>query len=160
MGYAIAGLDPAPFQPLFALSDNELAVQGARRVSADADRGFPCRISLRDAAQGETLILLPHVSHDVPTAYRSGYAIYVREQAIEAARFIDRLPPVFAGRTLSLRALGADGWVREARLVAPDAVEPSIAELFLDEEIAYLLAFNAAYGCFAARIDRHDGAVS
>ncbi len=160
MGYAIAGLDPAPFQPLFALSDAELAAQGARRVTADADRGFPCRISLTDAAQGELLILLPHVSHDVPTAYRSGYAIYVRERADQAARFVDSLPPAFAGRTLSLRAFGADGWVREARLVAPGDVEPTIAELFSNDDIAYLLAFNAAYGCFAARIDRHDGAVS
>src|SRR3546814_6946529 len=58
MTYAITGLSPEPFAPLFEMSDAELAARGARRVTADADRGFPCRISLEDARAGEELILL------------------------------------------------------------------------------------------------------
>src|SRR3546814_14901939 len=86
MTYAITGLDPEPFAPLFAMSDAELAALGACRVTADADRGFPCRISLEDARAGEELILLTHVSHDVATPYRSAYAIYVRPGVAAAAR--------------------------------------------------------------------------
>src|SRR3546814_5687957 len=82
MTYAITGLDPQPFAPLFAMTDADLAARGARRVTANADRGFPCRISLEDARAGEELILLHHVSHDVATPYRSAYAIYVRQGEI------------------------------------------------------------------------------
>ena len=81
MTYAIEGLAREQFEPLFAMSDEELLARNARRVIADADRGFPCRVSLCDAKAGEALILLNHVSHDVATPFRSSYAIYVSETA-------------------------------------------------------------------------------
>jgi len=155
MTYAITGLGPEPFAPLFAMSDADLAARGARRVIADADRGFPCRISLEDARAGEELILLHHVSHDVATPYRSAYAIYVR-QGVAAARWRDDLPPVFAGRTLALRAFGADGMLRIARLAGPGEVDGAIRDLFAEDTTAYIDAHNAAYGCFAARIERDE----
>ncbi len=153
MTYAITGLDPEPFTPLFALSDAELTARGARRVVADADRGFPCRISLDDARAGEELILLHHVSHDVATPYRSAYAIYVR-QGVAAGTWRDAVPPVFEGRPLALRAFGADGMLRTAKLAAPGEADGAIRDLFADAEIAYIDAHNAAYGCFAARVER------
>lgn len=156
MTYRIAGLDPAPFAPLFALSDAELAERGARRVTASADRGFPCRVSLDDARQGESLILIHHTSHDVATPYRSAYAIYVREGA-EPGEFVDAVPPVFAGRPLGLRGFDAQGMLRDARLALPDEAEAAIQSLFAKPEIAYIDAHNAAHGCFAARIERHEG---
>ncbi len=76
---------------------------------ADADFGSPCRVSLEDAAVGETLILLNHVSNDVDGPYRAMHAILVREQADDAAPLVGRTPPVFARRTLSLRAFDANG---------------------------------------------------
>ncbi|MBB5705375.1 DUF1203 domain-containing protein [Sphingopyxis panaciterrulae] len=155
MTYAITGLDPEPFAPLFAMSDAELAARSACRVTANADRGFPCRISLEDARAGEELILLHHVSHDVATPYRSAYAIYVR-QGVAAATWRDELPPVFAGRTLALRAFGADGMLRTARLAGPGEVDGAIRDLFADPATAYIHAHNAAYGCFAARIERDE----
>lgn len=156
MTYRITGLAPEPFAPLFALSDEELAVRGARRVIASADRGFPCRISLADAREGQELILLHHVSHDVETPYRSAYAIYVGEGAEQAGPFIDTTPPVFAGRPLALRGFGGDGMLKDARLAPPDAADRAIRDLFANPAIAYIDAHNAAHGCFAARIER-DG---
>src|SRR3546814_5961158 len=73
MTYRITGLSPEPFAALFALNDAALTKRNARRVTAAADRGFPCRVSLRDADKGEQLILLHHTSHDVATPYRSAY---------------------------------------------------------------------------------------
>ena len=52
MTYSISGLPLADFAPLFGLDDSALAAMGARRVVADADRGYPCRVSLMDAAMG------------------------------------------------------------------------------------------------------------
>ncbi|MDR7062103.1 MULTISPECIES: DUF1203 domain-containing protein [unclassified Sphingopyxis] len=154
MTYSIQGLNPEPFAPLFAMGDSELAAVNARRVTATADRGFPCRVSLEDAKAGEALILLHHTSHDVETPYRSAYAIYVRP-GVEVATYRDELPPVFEGRSLALRAFAADGMLQTARLVGPGEADGAIRDLFADDAITYIDAHNAAYGCFAARIERN-----
>jgi len=154
MTYSIQGLSPEPFAPLFALDDAGLAALNARRVTATADRGFPCRVSLEDAKAGEALILLHHMSHDVETPYRSAYAIYVRP-GVEAATYRDELPPVFEGRALALRAFAADGMLQTARLAGPGEADGAIRDLFEDDAITYIDAHNAAYGCFAARIERN-----
>lgn len=156
MTYRIEGLAPTQFAPLFEMSDDELARVRARRVVADADRGFPCRVSLEDARAGERLVLVHHAHHDVETPYRSAFAIYVREGACEPAVYRDCTPPVFEGRPLSLRAFDADGTLRTARLVGPGEADAAIRALLDDAGIAYIDAHNAAYGCFAARIKR-DG---
>ena len=87
MTYAIKGLSPDMFDQYRGLDDIALARLSAQRVAATSNPGFPCRVSLEDAEEGETLILLHHVSHDVSTPYRSAYAIYVREAAVEAASY-------------------------------------------------------------------------
>lgn len=155
MTYSIQGLSPDRFAPLFALDDIDLAAVNARRVTATADSGFPCRISLQDACAGEELILLHHVSHDVETPYRSAYAIYVRH-GVDAASYRDELPPVFAGRPIALRAFTADGMLQTARLAGAGEADAAIRDLFADTGIAYIDAHNAAHGCFAARIERDE----
>jgi len=154
MTYRITGLDPEDFAPLFALSDAELTDRNARRVTAAASRGFPCRISLRDAAAGDDLILTHHTSHDVATPYRSAYAIYVRKDA-ERAEFVDSVPPVFEGRPLGLRGFDGAGNLRDARLALPGEADSGIRDLFDNPDIAYIHAHNAAHGCFSAKVERN-----
>lgn len=153
MTYRISGLSPDQFAPLFALDDDALAARNARRVTTEADRGFPCRVSLEDARAGDALILLHHTSHDVATPYRSAYAIYVREGAAPAS-YIDETPPVFEGRPLGLRGFDAEGILRDARLALPGEADARIRDLLANPDIAYIHAHNAAHGCFAARVDR------
>lgn len=155
MTYRMAGLDPAYFAPLWALDDDALAKRGARRLTADTDRGFPCRIALEDACAGDTLLLMHHVHHDVEGPYRSAFAIFVREGA-ERAVYGDECPPCFAGRTLGLRGFDRDGALADARLAPPGEADRAIRRLLADPRIAYINAHNAAAGCFAARIKR-DG---
>lgn len=156
MTYRIEGLPRAAFAQYYGRTAEELARMGARRVVADADRGYPCRVSLDDARAGESLILLNYISHDVAGPYRTAYAIYIREEALEAARYVDTMPPVFAGRTLSLRGFDADGMLQAARLAASEELEGAVRELFAMPQVACIHAHNAAHGCFAARIER-DG---
>jgi hypothetical protein len=155
MTYRIEGLSPAPFAPLFTMDDAELARNNARRVTATSSRGFPCRVSLEDAREGEALILVHHVSHDVATPYRSAFAIYVRESAEAPAAYVDEIPPVFEGRPLGLRGFDADGTLKAALLALPGEADARIRELFAVAEIATIHAHNAAHGCFAARIERN-----
>lgn len=154
MNYRITGLQREPFVSLFAMDDVELAEQGARRVIAGADKGWPCRISLEDAKAGESLILLNHVSHDVATPYKSSYAIYVREQAGALAEYVGEIPPVFEGRPIALRGFDGEGMLRNAALALPGEADAKIRDLFAADEIAYIHAHNAAHGCFAAKVER------
>lgn len=159
MAYRISGLPRDAFAGLFALDSAELAACGARRVIADADRGFPCRISLKDAQRGESLVLLNFASHDVANPYRTAYAIYVREQARQPEPWIDCLPPALSHRVLSLRGFDAEGMLLDASLAAAGEVQEGILGLFDNSRIACIHAHNAARGCFAARIERYgDGA--
>lgn len=154
MSYRITGLDRTSFAELFDMNDMALAERGAVRVTAAADKGWPCRISLEDAKAGEELILLNHVSHDVATPYRSSYAIYIRKAAELSAQFVDETPPVFEGRPMAFRAFDAAGMLRNAALALPGQADEKIRALFAQDEIAYIHAHNAAHGCFSARIER------
>jgi hypothetical protein len=158
MAYRIRGLDRRQFEELFALDNEALAARRAERVVANSDRGYPCRISLVDAKQGERLLLVHHVHNDIETPYRSAFAVFVREEALEPAEFVDSCPPVFAGRPLSLRGFSVAGKLSAAKLVAGDEADGAIRAMFADPEIAYINAHNAARGCFAARIERHGEA--
>ncbi|MBA2918497.1 DUF1203 domain-containing protein [Sphingomonas sp. MAH-20] len=154
MAYRIEGLDPAPYVPLFALTDAELEERQARQVTADGRPAFPCRATLEDAGAGERLILVNHVSHDVAGPFRSSFAIYVRESAERPAVFRDTLPPVFATRTLTLRAIDGDGMLVDAVLVPGADADAAIRRLFGNPHIAQIHAHYAAPGCFAAKIVR------
>jgi len=155
MAYRIDGLDPTPFRPLFLLSGAALSRSGARRVIADSRPGFPCRSTLEDAEPGERLLLVHHVSHDVATPFRSAFAIYVREVADSAACYVDAVPPVFEGRTLSLRGFDEEGMLRGAVLAPPGEADAAIRDMFANPRISVIHAHNAAPGCFAAKIVRN-----
>ena len=154
MTYRITGLDPAPYKPLFGLTDAELAERGVVRMTV-TEPTFPCRVSLTDRAIGERVLLLNHVSHDVANPYRASHAIFVTEGAAEPAEFIDEVPPVFEKRVLSLRGFDADGMMADAILTQPGEADAGIRKLFANPEIATIHAHNATRGCFSARIERY-----
>lgn len=155
MHFEIRGLNPAHFLPLYGLSDEALAAKGARRVIADRSPGYPCRITLDDAAAGEPLLLINHVSHDAQTPYRSAFAIFVREGATAPAIWRDELPPVMRKRPIALRQYSAAGDLIGASLCATaEATLAGIGQALGRPEVALLHAHNAAHGCFAAAISR------
>jgi len=158
MTFQISGLSPAPFLPLFELSDAVLARRGIVRTEATSRPGFPCRVTLDDAEPGETLLLLNHESHSAPTPYRSAYAIYVRELARDAAVYTGDIPPVMRGRPLALRLFDARGMLAGADLVLDGNPRGAIERALERDAIAYIDVHNAAYGCFAARVTRTERA--
>ena len=155
MTYMIKGLPRDRFAAWFGLSDEQLAERGARRVVADEDFGFPCRVSLEDAAAGEALILLNHVSNDVDGPYRATHAILVRESAQDIPPMVDATPPVFSGRTLSLRGFAGNGDLIASRVADPEEHDNAIRALLSDPRVDHIDAHNAGHGCFAARIERY-----
>ena len=151
MTYRIKGLDPAPYKPLFSLSDAELAERGIVRMTV-SDPTFPCRVSLVDRPIGDDVLLINHVSHDVANPYRATHAIFVSNA--DQAEFIDEVPPVFEKRVLSLRGFDADGMMADAALAQPGEADAAIRKLFENPEIETIHAHNATRGCFSAKIER------
>lgn len=153
MTYRIQGLDPATFAPLFGLSDAALAQRGVWRHPVTEHPGAPCRLSLDDAALGETMLLINHES--VPAGpYRASHAIFVTEGLGVAATYLDEVPPALDRRVLSLRGFGA-GWdMVAAELVQPGAADLALRRLLADPAVQVIHAHNATRGCFAAAVER------
>jgi hypothetical protein len=154
MSFVVRGIDPAPYKALFGLPDEALASQGVVRMTVDSPT-FPCRVSLTDRTIGETVLLLNHVSHDVANPYRATHAIFVTETDEEPAEYVDRVPPVFDKRVLSLRGFDKQGMMAAAILTQPGEAEAGIRQLFADPTIETIHAHNATRGCFSAKIERN-----
>ena len=154
MSFQVSGLSVAPFAQFFGLPDAELAKHQIVRHTADQSPGFPCRVSLRDAEVGETLLLLNYEHLAVATPYRSRHAIYVREFAEETRVAVNEVPDVLRRRLLSLRAFDKNGMLLDADVVDGHEVEPLIERMLADAKVDYIHVHNAKPGCFAARVDR------
>lgn len=154
MTYRIRGLDPQQFKPLFALDQDGLKRARAERLQAESSGRYPCRVSLRDAEPGDELALVHFTNHDVETPYRNAFAIFVRKN-VDAAEYVDELPPVLRARPIALRGYDASGNLAQAAIALNDDVDTIARKLLDDPAIAYIDAHNAMHGCFAARIERH-----
>lgn len=151
MTYRIKGLDPEPFRPLFALSEEELEERGMKRMTVTSPT-FPCRVSLVDRPIGEEVILLNHVSHDVANPYRASHAIFVADA--EQAEYVDEVPPVFEPRVLSLRGFDEAGMMADALITQPGDADAGIRRLFENPKIETIHVHNAVRGCFSAKVER------
>jgi len=149
MAFQIHGLPAAPFQPLFALDDAALAAHQAVRRIADSSPGYPCRVSLRDAAPGETLVLAHFEHHAVASPFRASHAIYVREGAEPAVLAVGEVPVMLRSRLLSLRAFDAAGMLLEADVVDGRELDPVLDRMV--QRAAYVHIHFAKPGCYAAR---------
>ena len=154
MHFRIRGLPAEQFAPLFSLSDQELARQGAVRQIADArEPGYPCRVSLTDSRPGDELILVNYEHHAADSPYRMRFAIFVRE-GDETFDALDTVPQQLRTRTLAVRAFDAGAMMIAHELIEGKDVESAIARLFADPRAAYLHVHFASPGCYAARVDR------
>ena len=151
MSFRITGLPAENFAHLFALSDDELAAQGA--VRRTAAHPAPCRISLTDATPGDEVILVNYEHHAVDSPYRMRFAIYVRkgEKTYDA---VDDIPEQLRKRQLAARAFDRDGMMVGFELIAGADLESAIERLFAAPHAAYLHVHYAAPGCYAARVER------
>ena len=155
MSFRITGLPTERFTHLFALSDAELAAQGAVRKIADGrNPGYPCRVSLTDSKPGDELILVNYEHHAVDSPYRMRFAIYVRKGE-ETFDRVDEVPEQLRIRSLAVRAFDADGMMTGWEMVEGRDLEAAIERLFANPDAAYLHIHYAAPGCYAARVERN-----
>jgi len=152
--FRLSGLPAADFQPLFEWPEDRLRSIGAQRRVADESPGFPCRISLQDAAVGDEMLLLPFTHQPAVSPYRASGPIFVRRGAVTASLAMNEVPDYVTTRLISLRGYDADDMLVAADVVDGPAVEKAIRRLLLLTDVRYLHLHNARQGCYSCRVDR------
>jgi hypothetical protein len=153
-GFRLVALNKSLFEPLFRLNDEELSKRGMRRMTADEFPGYPCRVSLADAAVGEEVILLPYEHHAVDSPYRSGGPVFVRKAAETAWPAVNDIPKMFEHRLLSLRGYDLQGMMLRAEVFQGNELRQRILDFFGDAAIEYLHVHNAKPGCYNCLVRR------
>jgi len=152
--FQLLGLPATPFAALFELSPAQLAARGARRVIAETNPGYPCRVSLADAEVGEELLLLPYEHQPADSPYRASGPIYVRRNAQPPALAAGEIPAAIRRRLLSVRAYDAGHLMVAAEVCEGAQVAAQIRQQFHNPQVAYIHLHNARPGCFACRVER------
>ena len=152
--FQLSGLPEQAFSSLFDLSDADLSARNIERVFADAQPGFPCRISLVDADVGEELLLLAFEHQPGASPYRASGPIYVRRRARQTSLPVGALSPYVTSRMIALRAYDANHSMLSAEVCEGSDLEPHIERAFADGMTAYLHLHHAKRGCFFCRVDR------
>ncbi|WP_299963890.1 DUF1203 domain-containing protein [uncultured Roseobacter sp.] len=156
MDFQIKPLPAADFAPLFALSDDALAARKACRMTVTETPGTPCRVSLQDAEIGERVILTNYMHQPGDSPYQSTHAVFVRENAMQAAPVVNEIPAVISTRLISLRLFDQIHMMVAADVIPGEEVADAISAAFTDAEIAYAHLHIAKPGCFAASAHRVD----
>ena len=152
--FQLSGLAAAQFERYFSQSDGELELLAAKRVIATSNSGFPCRVSLRDAAAGERLLLFPYWHHPVDSPYRSLGPIFVREGAVQAVLSPGTVPDYVTRRLISIRAYDADAMMIAAEVREGIEVGSALQTIFDDGSVAYVHLHNAKPGCYSCLATR------
>lgn len=154
MHFQIEPLPMEPFAHLFGLDDAELARHLARRETVTESPGTPCRVSLQDAACGETVILVNYVHQPANSPYRSSHAVFVRQNAKPARLSTDEVPDVIKSRLISVRCFDRHHMITDAQVVAGEAIGRTLSRAFDDDQVEYAHLHYANPGCFAATARR------
>ena len=154
MDFQISALDIDQFSHLFGQDRETLAKQGVQRIVVDSNPGFPCRVSLRDAEVGETVLLMNYEHQPMPTPFRSSHAIFVRESACQALPNKNEIPEMFRHRLLSVRAFDQTGMMIDADVIGGKYLESLIERMLANRAADNLHIHNAKLGCYAALVKR------
>ena len=152
--FQLIGLEQDQFDHLFSLSDDELTQQGAVRCRATESPGYPCRISLEDAAIGEELLLLPYLHQPAASPYRSSGPIYVRRGAKKGNIRAGEVPSYVSSRLISVRAYDSAHMIVAASVCEGLEAAREIEKFFSDEQVDYIHLHNAKRGCFSCAVVR------
>jgi Protein of unknown function (DUF1203) len=152
--FQLVGLPFEPFAPLFALPEAELKKRNVQKVFAHTQPGYPCRVSLIDAAIGEELLLLPFEHQPASSPYKSSGPIFVRKAAVQANLEPGMIPDYIRLRLMSVRGYDSSHLMTDAMVCAGHDAESAIQRLFNSNEVAYIHLHNANRGCFSCAVNR------
>jgi hypothetical protein len=126
-----------------------------------AQGGEPCRDVLRRAHVGEELILASYCPFTIASPYKEYGPIFILAHASAEDVANDSISCSATSEDRSylqaqfvLRAYSEQERIIDACISSPEKAEGDLARLFSRAEVAFVLIRFAAYGCYAARINR------
>lgn len=120
---------------------------------ADSNSGYPCRLCLRDAEKGETLVLVSYDPFVLSSPYRSASPIFLHQ--VQCVRWRGKgIPEQQRRRQLSLRAFDVSEMMLASIIIEGEDLEGAAVRLFCDDRVDFLHVHNASPGCWALRIER------
>ena len=152
--FQITAIKSTQIADFFNMEPQALAKLGAVKMKVDSNPGFPCRVSLKDAAVGEEVILLPFQHHQTTSPYQATGPIFVRKKAATATLKVNEIPSFLNHRFLSLRGYDKHGMMIDAQTTEGRSLETAIARLLSNPAIEYLQIHNASYGCYMCQVNR------
>lgn len=154
MTFQIHALPADAFAPLFDLSDEELAMRNAVRMTVESAPGYPCRVSMKDAEIGETVILTNHQHQPANSPYQSSHAVYVTKDAAPAALEAGEVPDMIRSRLISLRMFSEADMIVDGDVLDGAELGERLTKAFANDEVAYCHVHFAKHGCFAGKVTR------
>lgn len=123
-----------------------------------AHGGEPCRDVLRRANPGEELILASYCPFELAGPYREYGPVFVLANTDLINGPVTSFPasqenPYFSQQFV-LRAYSQEERIVDACLSSPEQFESDLTCFFARDEITFVLARFAAYGCYGCRIER------
>jgi hypothetical protein len=147
----IHAIDPGTLE---SLRGKGIDVSGNPVERSVAAGGEPLRCCLRDAVEGERLILFGYEPVLPPSPYREIGAVFAHAERCDGPAGTG-YPDGWRGRSQVLRAYDARGWIHPATRVHdgsdPEAV---LAEILADPAVVRVDSRNIAYGCYMFTVTR------
>ena len=150
----IKGLDHNLFAKYFTMSAVQLKSFNACLFVADEYPCYPCRVSLKDAEIGETVLAIPYEHHSVQGPYKSAGPIFVRKDAKTANLGVNEIPKMLTHRLLSVRGYNSESIMVEGDAVMGGELENVLEKQFLNGAVEYIHVHNAGPGCFNCEIKK------
>ena len=122
-----------------------------------AQGGEPLRDCLRRAVPGEAILLASYCPFTVAGPYKEYGPVFVSASPQPAPRR-DALPvdgeQPYLGASFVLRAYSRDERIVDAILTTASAAARDLDVFLARDDVAFVLARFAAYGCYALRVER------
>lgn len=132
-----------------------LTERAADGVTMTATGGEPLRCCLRDAAEGEEILLFNYEPPLPDSPYREKGAVFIHASSCEGPSSVTSYPADWVGRPQALRAYDSRGWIHPATRLH-DGTDPSaaLAEVLAEPGVVEVHSRNLAYGCYMFRVTR------
>jgi len=136
-----------PAAALEAARANPVEGNPVERMAAGG--GEPLRCCLRDATEGEELILFGYEPPLPPSPYREVGAVFAHAERCAGAPTTGSYPEGWRGRSQVLRAYDERGWIHPATRVHDGSdPEAAIAQVLAEPGVVQVHSRNVAYGCY------------
>lgn len=125
-------------------------------ATTTANGGEPLRCCLRDAEEGEEIVLFNHEPPLPPgSPYQEKGAVFTHAADCEGPASVTSYPRDWVGRPQALRAYDERGWIHPSTHVHDGSdPEAAIAAVLSHPEVVEVHSRNLAYGCYMFRVTR------